>query len=83
MVRSLVIRVDEAEFYWCMWQCICGGGEPVYSFVSLIKNPLYWRNTTQGNIMGETLNTFILCSVLTLVGIGFGYFLLKLQGGEG
>ncbi|MFN5856764.1 MAG: PetM family cytochrome b6-f complex subunit 7 [Pseudanabaenaceae cyanobacterium] len=33
--------------------------------------------------MGETINTFILCSVLTLVGIGFGYFLLKLQGGEG
>jgi hypothetical protein len=30
--------------------------------------------------MGELYNAMILPMVLTLVGIGFGYFLLKLQG---
>jgi hypothetical protein len=32
--------------------------------------------------MGEMFNAGILPIVLTLVGLSFGYFLLKLQGGK-
>jgi hypothetical protein len=32
--------------------------------------------------MGEIGNTAVLLMVLTLVGIGFGYFLLKLQSAK-
>ncbi len=32
--------------------------------------------------MGEMVNTMVLCMVLIPVGIAFGLFLLKLQGGE-
>ncbi len=32
--------------------------------------------------MGELVNSIILCMVLIPVGIAFGYFLLKLQGGK-
>ncbi len=31
--------------------------------------------------MGEMMNAIVLSMVLIPVGIGFGYFLLKLQGG--
>ncbi len=32
--------------------------------------------------MGELVNAIVLSMVLIPVGIGFGYFLLKLQGGK-
>ncbi len=32
--------------------------------------------------MGEMTNAMVLSMVLTMVGIGFGYALLKLQGGK-
>jgi cytochrome b6-f complex subunit 7 len=32
--------------------------------------------------MGEMVNAMVLCMVLIPVGIAFGFFLLKLQGGE-
>jgi uncharacterized membrane protein len=32
--------------------------------------------------MGELVNSIVLSMVLIPVGIGIGYFLLKLQGGE-
>jgi hypothetical protein len=32
--------------------------------------------------MGEILNVSVSLFVLTLVGIGFGYFLLRLQGAK-
>jgi F0F1-type ATP synthase assembly protein I len=32
--------------------------------------------------MGEIFNIAVALFILTLVGIGFGYFLLRFQGGE-
>jgi cytochrome b6-f complex subunit 7 len=38
---------------------------------------IIWRK-----IVGELVNAMVLSMVLIPVGIAFGYFLLKLQGGE-
>ena len=45
---------------------------------AILSNIIYFKE----KIMGEMVNAMVLCMVLIPVGIGFGYFLLKLQGEE-